>query len=256
MTKVIVGDEIGDPSKKYRLGEDGFYEPSQIFGFGLSVPDSFKKYSTIRVQLGEFGDIKEILPPKKVKELKTRRLPYKFQKFVARMIRSRSKSYAFVIDKSREKPIGYDDYSSSECMIALAFYSIEKILDTIKDRYILVILDDHSAYHQHWVDPFIKMKIETYRQYMGKEVRIIFGRSSSGRFANPLQTVDAVAYATLNDVERGRPTLRNDAKIDVHILDNSESIVQPGMLDYKIMSKNRRGVFPPRYGIYSIVEVL
>ncbi len=250
--KIIYADEFGDPSSGYELKPDNIYEPSRVFGFGIAVPSNDVEFRQIRVKLGELDDVREILHHKKRKELKSRRLPPDKQVWVADRIGECSVSYAFVVDKANSHPQGWDDYDGAHRMLALALYSVEQVIQTLNEIFIEAVFDDHTAYHKPWVNDVIRSKQNEFYSRFGKTVRIIFAKSSSGDFAEPLQTVDMVAFATLLDQERGLYDLSGRTRVEITLLDGNDSVEQT-----QLKSKNRRrAVFPPRYGYYSIVTVV
>ena len=250
--KIIYADEFGDPSSGYELKQRGSYEPSRVFGYGIAVPSNDSEFRQIRVKLGELDDVREILSHKKRKELKSRRLPPDKQMWVADRIGECSVSYAFVVDKANSHPQGWDEYDSVERMLALALYSVEQVIQTLNECFIEAVFDDHTAYHNPWVNEVIRSKQTEFYSKFGKTVTIIFAKSSSGDFTNPLQTVDMVAFATLLNQERGQHDLSGRTRVEIALLDGNDSVKQT-----QLKSKNRRReVFPPRYGYYSIVTVV
>lgn len=251
-TKIIYADEFGDPSSEYELKQRGSYEPSRVFGYGIAVPSNDSEFRQIRVKLGEFEDIRELLCRRRKKEIKSRRLPPDKQVWVADQIGECSISYAFVVDKANSHPQGWDDYDGAQRMLALALYSVEQVIQTLNESFIEAVFDDHTAYHNPWVNEVIRSKQNEFYSRFGKTVRIIFAKSSSGDFAEPLQIVDMVAFATLLNQERGQHNLSGRTRVEITLLDGNDSVEQT-----QLKSKNRRREDrPPRYGYYTIVTVV
>ena len=242
--KIIYADEFGDPSSGYELKHDDIYEPSRVFGFGIAVPSNDGEFRQIRVKLGEFEDVRELLRHKKKPEVKSRKLPANRQKWVADRIGECSVSYAFVVDKENSHPQGWDDYDGAHRMLALALYSVEQVIQTLNESFIEAVFDDHTAYHNPWVNEAIRSKQNEFYSRFGKTVRIIFAKSSSGDFAEPLQTVDMVAFATLLDQERRLYDLSGRTRVEITVLDSNDSVKQTRLEN----KKRRRGDRPPRYG--------
>lgn len=256
-------DEFGDASSNPTLDDDGFYNPSRVFGYGVSIPFNSDEFANIRVRLEEFDDIKDRLGNNKRKEIKTRKLSEYRKRWLARAISSKSATYVYAVDKCSGHPDGWDEYTPSERMVAMALYAMHDIIDRTDAQTVNFIFDRHSALETPWAATFINFDLSRIMEQTGRTITFSTRSSSNSEYARHLQVTDGVSNFALESLERMNPMNLRTVKADVHILDSDDSIWQDGLTSYSresiksVKSKNRRGGdLPPCHGIMIIAEVI
>lgn len=234
----IFGDEFGDAASGTRLNPDGYYAPSRVFGIVLSVPNDLDAYRQVRVKMGNLPDVSKKKRYKSRFEIKARRLSKDHKRLFSKLLGRCSISYAFVVDKLNGTPVGWDDYDTSERMIALLLYSIESVVDILDDEKIWIVMDDHNSYHTDWAEEYIKWRISDLSHQYGKSIVVTFESSSAGKHKIELQSTDMIAHSVFLDGEREIRHFRKLANVNVRVLSEEDSIVQPGLAWAKCRSKN------------------
>lgn len=259
----VLGDEFGDPADNPQQGKDGVYNPTRFFGYGISMPSNPETFGTIRIQLGELPEVKKKWGRRNNKEIKTRKLSKKNQLWLAKKLSRDSDSFALVVNKEGELPIGWSDYTSAERMIALAMYAIRQAVMLEDKTDLTIIFDQHSVFDSDWAKSFIDDYLSNLELETKKTIHFDTGKSSSGPYSNELQVVDAISHFTFLERENKQRHLRKKAHIKVYALGAEDNIIIDNLRGYseryRLQSKNKscRGpVYPPKHGIFVIAEVL
>lgn len=249
------GDEFGDSADGPTKDRDGYYNPSRMFGYGISVPRDLEGYARIRVRLEELDRDGNKDGGRRRREIKTRRLPKARQTWIAKEISKRSGSFVYYVDKMGDVPEGWAEYTPAERMVALVCYSVCDVLDRIDAQVVDFVFDSHTALETPWAAAFLRSHLDRISLDTGRIVTLVARSSSRSEFAEPLQVADAISHFSLTSLERGRRHNAKKAGIVVTRLGCGDSILYDDLLYYsrtesdKVASRSRRDSFRGESGL-------